>query len=82
MNAWGVIRYGYKSPLVFVKGTSKKGAFKQKDYLAQVLEAYIQPILEDFATVIYVLRPSVELLFMENRNSAYGYKNTSNCYAR
>jgi hypothetical protein len=37
INAWGVIRYGYKSPLIFVHGTSKKGAFIQKDYLSQVL---------------------------------------------
>jgi hypothetical protein len=51
VNGWGAIGYGYKSPLVFVKGTGKKGAFKQKDYLAQVLEAYIQPILEAFAAV-------------------------------
>jgi hypothetical protein len=38
VNAWGAIRYGYKSPLLFVHGTSKSGAFKKVDYLAQVLD--------------------------------------------
>jgi hypothetical protein len=38
INAWGTIRYGYKSPLIFVNGTSKKGAFKQVNYLIQVLQ--------------------------------------------
>jgi hypothetical protein len=41
VNAWGAIGYGYKSPLVFVKGSGKKGAFTQKDYLAQVLKAHL-----------------------------------------
>jgi hypothetical protein len=59
VNAWGAIGYGYKSPLVFVKSTSKKGAFKQNDYLAQVLEVYIQLILGAFAAVTHVLRPFV-----------------------
>jgi hypothetical protein len=38
VSAWGAIGYGYKSPLIFVKGTGKKDAFKQVDYLAQILE--------------------------------------------
>jgi hypothetical protein len=37
VNAWGAIGYGYKSPLLFVDGSGKKGAFTQKDYLTQVL---------------------------------------------
>ena len=41
-----------------------KGAFKQVDYLAQVLN-YLQPILEGFALVTHQLRPAVEPLFIE-----------------
>jgi hypothetical protein len=67
---------------MFVKGTSKTGAFKQMDYLAQVLEPHIRGILEAFAAVIHTLRPSVEPLFIEDSNSAYGYKTITNCYAR
>jgi hypothetical protein len=59
-----------------------KGAFTQKDYLAQVLALYIQPILEAFAIVIYLLRPIAEPLFMEDGNSAYSHKSTNNCYAK
>jgi hypothetical protein len=39
--AWGAIRYGYKSQLIFIKGTGKAGAFKQVDYLKQILKPYI-----------------------------------------
>jgi hypothetical protein len=38
VNAWGAIGYGYKSPLVFVKGSGKTGALIQKDYLEDILE--------------------------------------------
>jgi hypothetical protein len=38
VNVWGAIRYGYKSPLLFIKETSKSGAFKQTNYLTQILE--------------------------------------------
>jgi len=34
VNAWGAIGYGYKSPLLFIQGSGKSGAFKQIDYLA------------------------------------------------
>lgn len=34
VNAWGAIGYGYKSLSLFVKGSGKRGAFTQKDYLA------------------------------------------------
>jgi hypothetical protein len=53
VNAWGAIGYRYKSPLIFVKGTGKKGAFKQVDYLNQVLVPYIKGILEAFAKVTH-----------------------------
>jgi hypothetical protein len=82
VNAWGAIGYRYKSPLIFLRGSSKKGAFTQKDYLAQVLAPYIQPILEVFAAVTHLLRPLVEPLFIEDGNSAHGHKSTSNCYTR
>jgi len=80
VNAWGAIGYGYKSPLLFVVGTGKKGAFKQTDYLAQVLE-HLQPILEAFALITHTLRPLAEPLFMEDGNAAHGHKSTSNCCA-
>jgi hypothetical protein len=52
------------------------------DYLTQILEGHIQPILEAFAAVTHTLKPSAELLFIEDRNSTHGYKSTSNCCAR
>jgi hypothetical protein len=82
VNAWGAIGYGYKSPLLFLRGTGKSGAFKQVDYLTQILEGHIQPILEAFAAVTHTLKPSAEPLFMEDGNSAHGHKSTSNCCAR
>jgi transposase len=81
VNAWGAIGYGYKSPLIFIHGSGKKGAFTQKDYLSQVL-AHLQPILEAFAAITHLLRPSAEPLFMEDGNSAHGHKSTRNCCAR
>ena len=54
VNAWGAIGYGYKSPLIFVDGTGKKGAFKQVDYLAQVLK-HLLPILDAFALITHAL---------------------------
>ena len=70
VNAWGAIGYGYKSPLIFVRGSGKKGAFPQVDYLYQVLSS-IQPILEAFAVITHLLRPFAEPLFMEDGNSAH-----------
>jgi hypothetical protein len=81
VNAWGAISYSYKSPLLFVVGIGKKGAFKQTDYLAQVLK-HLQPILKAFALITHTLRPSAEPLFIEDGNVAHGHKSTSNCYAR
>jgi len=81
VNAWGAIGYGYKSPLIFVEGSGKKGAFKQTDYLSQVLE-HLQPILEAFAAVTHLLRPPAEPLFIEDGNSAHSHKSTQNCCAR
>jgi hypothetical protein len=50
VHAWGGVGYGYKSPLVFLKGSGKNGAFTQKDYLAQTLTPHIESILETFGT--------------------------------
>jgi hypothetical protein len=82
VNAWGAIGYGYKSPLIFIHGTGKAGAFKQTDYLTQVLQPHLQPILEAFAAITHLLCPLVKPLFMEDGNSAHGHKSTTNCYAR
>ena len=82
VHAWGAIGYGYKSPLIFIRGTGKSGAFKQTDYLAQVLQAHLQPILEAFAAITHQLRPIAEPLFMEDGNSAHGHKSKSNCCAK
>ena len=81
INTWGAISYSYKSPLIFVDSIGKKGAFKQVDYLAQVLK-HLQPILEAFALITHQLRPAVEPLFMEDGNSAHGHKSISNCYTQ
>jgi hypothetical protein len=82
VNAWGAIGYGYKSPLFFLRSTGKSGAFKQMDYLTQILEGHIQLILEAFAAVTHTLKHFAEPLFTEDGNSAHGYKSISNCYAR
>ena len=82
VSAWGAIGYGYKSPLVFIHGTGKSLALKQVDYLAQVLEPYIRPILEAFAEITHRLRPSAEPLFMEDGNSAHGHRSKHNCCQR
>jgi transposase len=82
VNAWGAIGYGYKSPLLFIRGSGKKGAFKQIDYLSQVLAPHLEGIVEAFAAVTYLLRLSVEPLFMEDGNSAHGHKSTRNYYAQ
>lgn len=82
VNAWGAIGYGYKSPIIFLKGTGKKGAFKQMDYLVQILAPHIQGILEAFAAITHALEPSAEPLFMEDGNSAHGHKSSTNCCAR
>ena len=82
VNAWGAIGYGYKSPLLFIDGTGKRGAFKQVDYLSQVLQPHIQGILEAFAAITHLLAPASEPLFMEDGNPAHGHKSKSNCCAR
>lgn len=79
---WGVIRYGYKSPLIFVHGSGKKGAFTQKDYLSEVLALHIKGIMEAFIAITHLLRPFVEPLFMEDRNSAHGHMSIRNYCAR
>jgi transposase len=82
VNAWGAIGYGYKSPLIFLHGSGQIGAFVQTDYLAQILEAQLTPILEDFAAITHQLRPVAEPLFMEDGNPAHGHKSTRNCCAK
>jgi hypothetical protein len=82
VNAWGAIGYGYKSPLLFIQGSGKSGAFKQSDYLTQILEPHIQGFLEDFATITHRLDPMMEPLFMEDGNSAHGHKSERNCCAK
>ena len=82
VNAWGAIGYGYKSPLLFLHGTGKRGAFKQTDYLSQILKPHIQGILEAFATQTHKLHPITKPLFIEDGNSAHGHKSTQNCCAR
>ena len=82
VNAWGTIGYGYKSSLIFVSGTGKRGALKQSDYLSQILEPHIQSILETFAEITHQLRPSAEPLFIEDGNTAHGHKSSNNCCQR
>jgi transposase len=68
--------------LIFVNGSGKGGALNQKDYLTQVLEPYIQSILETFAAVTHQLQPFAEPLFMEDGNPAHGHKSSTNCCQR
>jgi len=78
MHFFGAVGYGYKSPLVNIHGTGKNGAFTQTDYLAQVLEPYIQGFLAAFGAV---LGAGKTLQFMEDGNSAHGHKSTTNICA-
>jgi len=80
VSAWGAIGYGYKSPLIFVHGSGKSHALTQVDYLSQVLEPYIRPILEAFALITHEL--GVDPLFMEDGNPAHGHKSHTNCCQR
>jgi len=82
VNAWGAIGYGYKSPLLFLHRSGQRGAFTQKDYLAQILKAHLQPILEAFAAKTHQLRPAANPLFMEDGNSAHSHKSITNCCQR
>ncbi|RFU26349.1 hypothetical protein B7463_g9989, partial [Scytalidium lignicola] len=77
VNAWGAIGHDYKSPLLFVKGSGKKGALTQMDYLSQILTPHIKSILEDFGAYTHAL--GLEPLFMEDGNPAHGHKSIHNC---
>jgi hypothetical protein len=39
---WGAISYNWKSPLIFLDGTEKRGV-QASDYLEQVLEPVVRP---------------------------------------
>jgi len=79
---WGAIGYGYKSPLIFIHGSGKSGAFVQRDYLEQVLAPHIEGIVHAFAAITHLLRLIAEPLFMEDGNSAHGHKSERNCCAK
>lgn len=79
IHAFGAIGYGYKSQLLFIKGTGKNGAFTQKNYLEQVLEKAIVGILDDFRQI--TLPEGLQPQFMEDGNSAHGHKSTTNACA-
>jgi transposase len=76
VHFFGAIGFGYKSSLVHIHGTGKNGAFKQVDYLGQVLEPYIQSFLEAFRAICGTPQ------FMEDGNAAHGHKSTINICAR
>ena len=73
INIWGAIGYNYKSPLVFINGHGKRGAFLQADYVEQVLEEHVCVILADFKESC-----GVDPLFMKDGNAAHGLKSTRN----
>jgi hypothetical protein len=54
----------------------------QKDYLTEVFETQLTPILEAFAAITHQLRPVAEPLFIEDGNSAHGHKSSRNCCAK
>jgi hypothetical protein len=72
-NIWAAIGYNYKSPLIWLKGSGKNGAFLQKDYLSQVLEPHLERILAEMAT-----KCGCTPTFMEDGNAAHGCKSTKN----
>jgi len=76
VHFFGAVRYSYKSPLVYIHGTGKNSAFKQIDYLKQVLKLYIQSFLESFRAICGTLQ------FMEDSNPAHGHKSFTNLCAR
>jgi hypothetical protein len=76
VHFFGAIGYGYKSSLVHIYGTGKNSAFKQTDYLGQVLEPYIQSFLEAFRAICGTPQ------FIEDGNSAHGHKSLTNPCAR
>lgn len=80
VHAFGVIGYSYKSPLLFVKGIGKNGAFMQKNYLEQVLKKALVGFLGAFSyiTLLEGLQPQ----FIEDGNSAYSHKSTNNVCAK
>ena len=72
INIWGGIAHNYKSPLIFIDGSGKNGAFLQKDYVAQVLEAHMDDIMADMRAA------GIEPILMEDGNSAHGMRTTTN----
>jgi len=78
IHFFGVVEYGYKNPLVNIYGIGKNGAFTQKDYLAQVLKPYVQGFIAAFGAI---LGPGKTPHFMEDKNSAHGYKSITNICA-
>ncbi len=76
VHFWGAIGYNYKGTLVHIQGTGKHGAFKQVDYLSQVLQPYIQKLLLAFELITSPVR------FIEDGNSAHGHKSIYNVCAR
>ena len=72
VHFFGAIGYSYKSMLVNIHGSGKNSVFTQTDYLAQVLEPYIQNFLEAFGAICGVLQ------FMEDSNSVHGHKSLWN----
>ena len=80
MHAFGAISYSYKSKLLFIEGTGKNGAFTQRDYLHQVLEKTIVGFLGAFQQIS--LLEGLQPQFMEDSNSAHGYKSTTNLCVR
>ena len=76
VHAFGAIGYGYKSQLIFIKGTGKNGAFTQVNYLAQVLKLAIKGILAAFGAMTATL--GLKAQFMEDGNPAHSHKSTTN----
>lgn len=71
VHVCGAIGYNYKSPLIFIEGHGKNGAFTSKDYLEQVFEGHLLMILDQLNTVA----PG-QIHFQEDGNPAHGIKST------
>jgi hypothetical protein len=73
VHFFGAIGHDYKSSLVHIVSTGKNGAFKQVNYLGQVLQLYIQSFLVTFKAICSTPH------FIEDSNSAHGHKSTNPC---
>jgi DDE superfamily endonuclease len=77
LPVWGAVGYNYKSPLIIVRGSGKRGALKLVDYHRLVLEPHFDGILANFGGVAPL---PVETI--EDGNSSHGFASFGNICAQ